>query len=274
MSQKEPMTVDQKKSISLEVLKTIDAFCTEHHIQYSLAYGTLLGSVRHKGFIPWDDDVDIIMLREDYDRFIRLFLQSPPQHYQCISFENGTYYLPYTKIVDTRTHVVAENFIGLDDIGIYVDIFPFDYIANSREEAVKLKGKFKFISKLIRYTCYAKFKEVCNGKIKPDKALIYGLSKCIGFKRLSSIYQKRIAKLKDRSAKWVGYLGSCYESDENVFELATIKGLGTGEFEGCTFPVLENYGAFLSKIYGDYMSLPPVEKRVAHHETAYFKEEI
>ncbi len=271
MDMKEPMSVEQKKTISLDVLKVIDSFCRENNIKYSLAYGTLLGAIRHKGFIPWDDDVDIIMLRDEYNRFVKLFLQSPPKNYKCITFENGSYYLPYTKIIDTRTHVVAENFIGIEDIGVYVDVFPFDYIANVREEATKVKRKSKFISKLIRYTCYNNLDEVCDGKLRLDKAFIYFFAKSIGFKNLSSIHRKQFARVDLCDTRWVGYLGSCSESNENVFELISISQLGKSEFEGFSFPIFENYDSILSKIYGDYMALPPVEKRIAHYEKAFFK---
>lgn len=263
------ITPEQKKSVLLEILQTVDVFCTENDVKYSLAYGTLLGAVRHNGFIPWDDDIDIIMLRDEYDRFVQLFLQSPPQNYKCITFENGSYYLPYTKIVDTRTHVIAENFVELDDLGICVDVFPFDYISDDRKKAVKIKGCAKLNSKLIRYTSYNNLKEVCNGKLRIDKAVLYYISKGIGFHKLSSIYKERIIRLNN-NAKWVGYLGECYESNENVFESEIIKKTVLGEFEGRCFPITENFDSVLSRMYGDYMCPPPVEERESHTEKAFF----
>ncbi len=266
-----PMTLQQKKEISLEVLKVIDSFCKENDIKYSLGYGSLLGAVRHKGFIPWDDDIDIIMLREEYNRFLELCVTSLPENYKCITFEDGTYYLPYTKIVDTRTHVITESFLGKEGLGIYVDVFPLDRLANDQKKAMKIKSKAKIIGKLIRYTSYNNLKEVCGDKFRLDKAILYFLAKSIGFKKASSILRQKAKKLNSTGAKWVGFLGSGSESNKNVFDINDIKETTYGEFEGVYFPMVKNYDAVLKTIYGEYMTWPPADKRVAHSEKAFFK---
>ena len=117
--------LEELKSRQLEILTRIDKFCTEHNIQYSLAFGTLLGAIRHKGYIPWDDDIDIMMLRSDYNRFISLFYD---EQLRVLSIENESrYILPFAKVVDNNSILIEQSTMELP-LGIYVDIFPVDNI--------------------------------------------------------------------------------------------------------------------------------------------------
>ena len=124
----EEIGIDKLKQIQLDMLKDIHAFCVEHDIRYSLAFGTLLGAVRHKGYIPWDDDVDIMMPREDYNRFIRSYGNNI---YRIADMSvNPDYGLPFAKVEDVLT-VIEENVEGGSVFGIYIDVFPVDYIPDN-----------------------------------------------------------------------------------------------------------------------------------------------
>ena len=119
------LSVEEVKERELELLKTLHEFCDKNGLRYYLAYGSLIGAIRHKGFIPWDDDIDVLMPYEDYCKLIQLFNGNSGSQYQLISREiNKEYYLPYGKLVDTGTVMKEELNVSLE-IGIYLDIFPF-----------------------------------------------------------------------------------------------------------------------------------------------------
>lgn len=112
--------VDELKHIQLDMLKDVHAFCVNNNIKYSLAYGTLLGAVRHRGYIPWDDDIDIMMLREDYNRFVHSY-DNDIYRIEDLSTDPD-YELPYAKVEDVRT-VMKEFVNGSSSSGVYIDIF-------------------------------------------------------------------------------------------------------------------------------------------------------
>ena len=123
------LTIDEIKQTELSILDYIDSVCKQHNVRYYLAYGTLLGAIRHKGFIPWDDDIDIYMLRSDYDRFIQLLSAEKENHYSLLSIYNDSdYFYEFAKVVDNRTSINANNLKAMRNEGVWVDIFPLDNV--------------------------------------------------------------------------------------------------------------------------------------------------
>ncbi|MEG2626285.1 MAG: LicD family protein, partial [Christensenella sp.] len=123
------LSIDEMKQIELELMSELDRVCRENNLSYVLAYGSCLGAVRHKGFIPWDDDMDVAMPRADYERLIDSFdqLKSKP-HYELVSYRNNKAIYPFVKLIDTTTHVL-ENFADKRfSTGVWVDIFPLDKV--------------------------------------------------------------------------------------------------------------------------------------------------
>ena len=130
------ISFDEAKQIEQQILKYIDKTLRENGISYWLDAGTLLGSVRHKGFIPWDDDIDLVIMRKDYDRAIEV-LNNSSDRYKVLTMHNTEdYYYTFAKITDTHTHIVERDWREIRDLGIYVDLFPLDYLpADDREFA-------------------------------------------------------------------------------------------------------------------------------------------
>ena len=131
VDRKKELNPEERKTIILKVLEEFASFCDSHDLKYSLSYGTLLGAIRHRGFIPWDDDVDVMMPREDYKKFLELYKSDK---YKIISvYNNKLYYLPFAKFYDSTTiKVTAYNFKKQNSFfGLEIDIFPFDYLTNS-----------------------------------------------------------------------------------------------------------------------------------------------
>ena len=122
------LTLSETKEISLNILKYVSDYCNEKGIRYFAAYGTLLGAVRHGGFIPWDDDVDLVMLREDYDKFVESACSDFTGRYKCISFTQDTFVFPYTKIIDTETTAISDNVMEIEKHGMGIDIFPYSVV--------------------------------------------------------------------------------------------------------------------------------------------------
>jgi LPS biosynthesis protein len=129
---KRPMTDNDVKGVSIQILHAVDEFCKINNIKYSLAYGTLIGAVRHKGFIPWDDDVDIMMLRPDYEKFIRLFNNFRPDLYSVVSCElEAEFHWPMAKIV-CNTTIKDELGYRYKQYGFAIDLFPIDIVPSSK----------------------------------------------------------------------------------------------------------------------------------------------
>lgn len=260
-------SLEEEKKISLDILKEIDLFCKENDIHYYIGYGTLLGAVRHGGFIPWDDDIDIIMFRSDYDRFVSLF--EARGNYKCLSFEHQSFYLPYSKVVDTRTKIQSKNVIDIEDMGIGVDVFPCDYLSDSAEIAFKIKKKFSIIEKLLRYSLYNSFSEIETSKLSIGKRIFYASAKLLGWKNCGKIYRLLFKSVKKESAKYCGVIANFTPVllriyDTNVFGTKRMIG-----FEDIQVPAPEKYEEFLKIAYGDYMKLPPKEQQIPHASKAF-----
>ena len=146
---KKDISVEELKMIQLKILDSIDDFCKKNGMQYFLFSGTLIGAVRHKGYIPWDDDVDICMKRKDYDRFFSEFNQQRRDTLKSISAETEkNYYLASGKVIDTATVIEEENNCAMP-IGVYVDIFPMDNLPSDDKKLKKLNHRIDIYRKML-----------------------------------------------------------------------------------------------------------------------------
>lgn len=266
--------IDELKAISLEILDKVHEFCQENNITYFLSYGTLIGAIRHKGYIPWDDDIDIIMPRPDYDRFLKLF-NGKYDHLEVLAPElNLQFYMPYANVCDKRT-ILDE---GIDshhgiEMGIKIDIFPIDGVPDDDASFIELTKK---INKL-RWILGKKKQNIRDtfkyrGFVSAFKQLI-----CAIF--LIPISYSSVQK-KIRSLAISNNYDHCKTVDAIVFNLngdtrvpkRILEDSVLVDFEGKKFRAMKEYDFFLRTIYGDYMQLPPEEKRIAKHDfTACWK---
>lgn len=256
------ISLSERKEIELDILKYVDSFCRTHSLRYMLTAGTLLGAVRHKGFIPWDDDIDIMMPRNDYEKLFSLFNQEASRTgYRLISYRDESSVYPFFKIVATNT-VVIEDFVDPRyKTGVWIDIFPIDGIVDKKIYNYAKKAAFMH-NVAVSNTASAttnfrriskRFLKVLFRNVNPYK--IAG--------NLDKAASKTPIKPDNNIAIVVWGYGPQEEMPYNFLEAREF------EFEGNFFygPVL--YEDYLTQIYGDYMKIPSEEKRVSHAVKAY-----
>lgn len=250
------------KKILLETLCVFDEFCKKNDIKYFLIGGTLLGAIRHKGFIPWDDDIDVGMPRNDYCKLVKLFKDSDKfKLLDC--FKDNDYYLPFAKFYNTDAEL-KENIPTKKVIGPYIDIFIFDFIKNKNDKKlIRFFNKSSFLNELIAL----KYASVKKGRHFFKNFLIL-LSHCIypfSLNTISKIKNKKISKLisLDETEDF-GTLYGMYGL-KDICRYEDFRKLINVDFEGKKFFAPAGYHNYLSSIYGDYMKLPPEDQRSSHH---------
>ena len=249
------------KRIELDILKDVARFCESHGIRYFLSGGTLLGAVRHKGFIPWDDDVDIALLRPDYERFLREYQSD---RYAIRSLETDSYLAAYAKVVDTQTHV-EERDVSLPNLGVWLDVFPLDG-APSREYNPHRSLSWRLLKKTIRFRNLPFSGPGRTLKQRFGILLSYPvrlLSNRFLVGRLRSIALRHTVQ----NAPFIGCLVSPYAARRELQPRRVFEGDDAiVSFEGETFRTMPGWREYLTSLYGDYMTPPPPEKRKSTHD--------
>ncbi len=258
------LSIEECKKISIDILCDIADYCEKHDLRYYLSVGTLLGCVRHKGFIPWDDDIDIMMPRPDYQKLIKKY----DGKYIILDPHSG--YLYYSKAYDPNTvkYEPGTDYRKYEPLGVDIDIFPLDGMVNDKEVLDKLYKKECFLETLLRLSnqpiFYRKNPIKCINRIVP---------RIIGSKNLVKMIEKNAMTYDYDSNDYVvrmrwspnGFTGALPKE---------IYGVSYGEFEGEFFRIPSGYDEWLKAFFGDnYMELPPEEKRVIHEMDCYIKDE-
>lgn len=249
----------------VEILDEVVRICEKYDLTYFFNGGTLLGAIRHKGFIPWDDDLDIGMPRKDYDKFIELCATELDSKYMLDNKDtNRKYYLNFAKIRKKNTIFEQDFQVNYDGPkGIWLDIFPYDNAKSVTSKKVYIQSKLnKTIFSLLHY----KNKFFLNNKKLILKKIIRVILKPISNTCLLNLQDKILRwNEKKEEYKFFVSLSTTYDYRTELIEkdkyLPTIK----MEFEGKMYNVPKEYDYILTKIYGDYMKLPPKEKRVTHN---------
>lgn len=269
------INLEDLKRIELNILCRVRDICDRENIRYTIDGGTLLGAVRHGGFIPWDDDIDISMPRPDYDRFVSYCMSNEVPFGLTCKETDGRFCDLYAKAYDVET-VGREEYVNRygAEYGVHIDIFPIDGLADTQEEALKLFRKSKGKRRMLTAANWRVYRRNRMRKWYYDigRWVYFLISRGVNAKKLvrkiEMFYRDRDFDRCQKVAVVCGRYGDREVMDASIFrEYADIS------FEGEVFRCIAKYDEFLTNLYGNYMELPPKEKRVAHHTfTAYYKD--
>ena len=239
---------EKRKHILIKILEEFEHFCKEKKLRYYLGYGTLIGAVRHKGFIPWDDDIDILMPIEDYMRFLEEYPKNKRYEVLDITFHND-YFFPFAKLVDNETYLHHYGVPITWMQGMYIDIFPM----SGFEKDISFEEQWLTQTLLdIEWYWYYISKDVIHRELPDCRKRILDEKFRIKFDEAD-----QVGVLTTLPAKpWI--------LNKSLF--------GNGcklNFEGRTYKGVANYDIYLRTIYGDYMQVPPVEEQRIHGFPAY-----
>lgn len=265
------MSLKDIQKVSLDILKDVHSFCVSHNINYSLAYGTLIGAIRHKGFIPWDDDIDIIMTRPDYEHFCDCYKS---ERYQLST--PITSYLCFTRVYDDKetTSVQSVPWLkGKKRPGVWIDIFPIDSVSNDANEYANqydkaskllyLQGRIRSTKKTINDTFV--LRSFSTAIVKLARAWvgkILFLNKNID--EVNNFYQQVIQQYSWGSTKHWAQLACADNGPKDFGDNEWLSSYQLMQFEDAKFYVLKGFNEWLSNKYGDYMIIPPESEREQH----------
>ena len=270
------LSLEKLKWISLEGLVWLKNVCEAHGFQYFLAYGTLLGAVRHKGFIPWDDDIDVWMPRKDYDRLMRIAPQIEDECWKILSQETQKQYLfPWAKVANKKTVLKPSRFNNGFVYGVSIDIFPLDgcpgeTLKEAKENIEQLKEEYTRRFRLLRpYS--GGLNGIPNGFVQVVKAVYYYVARILFGKPEADLARW---SNQQRAQINTGFVSCSLAPVSGVWPRAAFEQSVLLEFEHNFFSAPKGYDEILTLFYGDYMTLPPVEKQITHHSfRAYWMQE-
>ena len=256
--------LSEMQKYELEILKNFDEICKTYGLYYSLAGGSMLGAVRHNGFIPWDDDIDICLPRPDYEKLLKISKNFPKSdRYQLVGFEKGNFIYPFLKYCDTRVEIDAVDSRAAAARYLNIDILPVDGLPEGDEE---IKKFYKTA------TLKRKKLQLCVSKISEEKRPLYKIVKIltkpyfalVGYKHFAKQLLKFSKRYKYEESNKVGIVnwglyGYHEAMDKKAFEKTEVL-----QFETMKISCMSCWKEYLTNLYGNYMKLPPVDQQRTH----------
>lgn len=261
--------VDEKRkkiwAVELDLLHEFDRVCRKHQLKYYLMFGSLLGAVRHGGFIPWDDDVDVGMLRDDYEKLLLLKKEFQKPYFLQTPYTDEGYFYSYAKIRNSNTTGLTTNFqYQRINWGMMLDIYPLDkFVWDGAEE------RYKAISELATDNSnYMRKSQPNPSQNEKERIASYSgrnpLDNYEEIQRISTQFNNTKSDLLSVSSL------TLYSLERNVFQKKDFDGIEYHEFEGFQFPIPKGYDRILNTIYPNYMKLPPINQRGEWHGNVIF----
>lgn len=262
---RQKISIQESKQLLLEMMVSIDQCCRDNNIEYSLSYGTLLGAVRHQGFIPWDDDIDLMMTRDNFERFKHLYYSD---RYEMLTERDKDWGWHFVRICDTRTKLIFDNlYERIRNHGLWIAIFPVDNVPDKDDEWQRMVHRINF---------YEGLRRIKHCKWAPSSGFVKNVFKVISrwiiypiphdfitnrIKKSLTLYNERLTqKVFERGVEYHVYPSIWFNKYVDL------------PFEGHSFRAISSNKEYLTLEYGDYMTPPPASERVPKHGfTAYWK---
>jgi len=251
----------------LDIMKVFHEVCEKHNIKYVMLGGTMLGAIRHKGFIPWDDDIDVGIPREDYERLLKLPASEWPENIRIKTpYNSPDLIFPYSKIMNTDTTLVEDRLDGIIE-GIYIDIFPLDGAGNSERSAkLRFLGYYWKQGLLFNNQDYGEKKTAL-------RRLVQRYARSRNVKKLYRSLEKWMRKLDYNKSNIIGNYAGAWGFKE-FMPKEVIETPELYDFEHLRLFGARDADRYLKSLYGNYMQLPPAEKRKSHHNFKYINLEL
>jgi lipopolysaccharide cholinephosphotransferase len=259
------------QNIELKILEYVDSICSKNALRYGLTSGSVLGAIRHGGFIPWDDDVDIVMPRPDYERLISIMGKNNGRYHLSSPYTEPDYIYEYSKMMDMNTVLIEDPNGKKIQTHIYIDIFPVDGVPDSRKARRKQYIKVNRIKKIyaVKNRLPYKIRET-QGR----KKVLYSLGNVL----LKPFSKSKIMRSLDNVCKKYDFDSSNYaavitgQGEKEVLKTSEYQLDGIVQFEGKKFHTYKNPEKYLRQFFGNYMQLPPENERHGHDSIAYLRE--
>ena len=270
-----PISREEQRQIELEMLLYVDSVCRKNQIEYTLAGGSLLGAVRHRGMIPWDDDIDILLLRPAYEKLTALLRHD--DRYRLVVPEENAYFYPFAKLMDRNTVLKMLNHheTRIPDFGVYIDIFPVDGCPDSHDEQYRFQKKLRRELQDVRMSIFRSYCDSGTFVRRMAKAVLF-FPKHLALRLKKKPEEWKKFLLDDmqtypvQTSHYAGFLLSVYEE---ILPTAVYEEYMDIDFEGHSLRSIKAYDTYLKKLYGDYMTPPPEDKRISAHQYTAFRKE-
>ncbi len=272
MNKEKLIDLEEIKKIEMQIMEKVDSICKEHNIKYTLMAGSAIGAVRHHGFIPWDDDIDIMMLREDYNKLKEIFENNEYEDLKYMSCETQQDFpYPFAKVISTKTSAKEIGIKKPKDYGLFIDIFPVDKVPENEIERNRFLNKVRFWYKLYFVKIYEH--QISTNKLKLFvKRAISLILKPISLRKVV-LKLDNLSKENNNKESYL-YAVICDNNTLNkkiVYPREMYSNVSDVDFENKKILLMDEYNEYLTNEFGDYMKLPPEEKRKTNHNWEYIK---
>ncbi|WP_241033758.1 LicD family protein [Vibrio maerlii] len=258
------LTMDELRNVQMQILDEVHEFCQKNKLRYSLAGGTLLGAIRHKGYIPWDDDIDIMMLRKDYDYLIKHFTA---QHSGYSIFhhksERNNYPFLFSKLSLNNTKLSNGRLKG---VGINIDIFPIDSLGNGKLTSKLRFNTMKLLNAVVRLQ--RSKKTFCDRWLDTAYSSLQNTANRIPTLYLLSLIEKLCVQSVNSSKGYSVSIGSRY-LDKEYTSSTLYESYRKYQFEDREYWCISSYDQYLSMMYGDYMQIPKDQDKETHNNVGF-----